>query len=146
MRVTPSLQTVAAPVPQLGRSQSDIPAVPAGQVTTQLAPAAQIVWHGGETHSNAQALPAPHVHWPSQHWPAHEALLPMQSTWQGPDVQAKSHAAPCSQVHVPSAHSAEQVEPERQSIEHGGESQLKLQVVPPGHPQVPFEQSPCAVP
>lgn len=68
----------------------------------------------------------------------------MQLTWQGPDPQAKSQAAPSSHVQVPSAHEAEHVDPERQSIEHGGESQLKLQLVPPGQPQVPFEQSPSA--
>jgi hypothetical protein len=127
-------------------SQSDIPAVPAGHTTTQLEPEAHVVWHGGWAHSNSHALPAPQVHCPSQHCPVQDGLSPAHVTWQGPDSHTKSQAAPCSHVHVPSAHEAEHVEPERQSIEHGGESQLNVQVVPPGQPHEAFEQSPSAEP
>jgi hypothetical protein len=104
----PSGQMTGVPAAQSTISQLEVPARPAGQWTRQLAPAAQLVWHGEDMQVKSQVLPAPHVHWPSAQTPV-QALLASQVTWQGGASQVKLHWLPLPQVQVPLAQAAVQV-------------------------------------
>jgi hypothetical protein len=121
-------QVVTLPLPQLVMSQVPPPA--REQSTTQLDPGSHVVWHGGEMHENAQWLPGPQSHMPSQHSPLHDGLFPAHVTWHGPVPQVKSHAAPSSHVHAPSEHVAVHVESGRHSSVHGALAHVRLQVLP----------------
>jgi hypothetical protein len=58
----PPAHSTAFPAAQLVMSQFSVPAVPAGQSTTQCAPAGHVVWHGPLAQVKRQVLSAPHVH------------------------------------------------------------------------------------
>jgi len=58
----PPGQITGAPVAHCVRSQSCVPARPAGHITRQCAPAAQVEWQGELAHVNVQVLPAPQSH------------------------------------------------------------------------------------
>jgi hypothetical protein len=138
----PSGQRVGLPDPQVGMSQSWVPATPRfGQVTTQVAPAGQTVWQGPLSHAKAQALPAAQVQVPLAQVPSHRGLSPSQVTWHGGAPQEKAQLAPCSQVHSPLAQAPLHEEPAPQSTWHGGASHEKSHNAFAAHTQVPLEQS-----
>jgi hypothetical protein len=122
-------------------SQFCVPAVPGGQSTTQVDPAAHIVWQGPLWQAKRQTLFGPHEHCPSAQTPSHFAFEPAQSTWQGGEPQVKEQVAPVSQVHVPLEQVAEQVDPPLHTAWHGGAAQPRLHCAPEGQMQVPLEQS-----
>jgi hypothetical protein len=133
-------QTTGSPVAQDTMSQSSVPAVAAGHVTTQVEPAAQLVWQGPAEQVNWQLLFGPQLHMPSAHVPAHEGLSPAQVTWQGGAPQRKSQRAFSAQVQSPFAHVPLHVDLSSHSTWQGGATHSISQLSPAAHSHVPLEQ------
>ena len=140
--VTPSEHIVGLPDPQDTMSQSWVPVTPAfGHVTTQVAPAGQVVWQGPLAHAKWQSLPGAHAQSPLAQVPSQRGLSPSQVTWQGGDPHAKSQLAPVAQVQSPFEHVPSQDDPALQSTWHGGASHVKEQLSWAAQTQLPLEQS-----
>lgn len=138
---SPSGQTTGSPAAHDGISQFWVPAVPAGQSTTQTEPAWQVVWQGPLWQAKWHVLPGPQVHSPFAHTPSHRAFDPTHMTWHGGAPQENVHDAPSSHVHDPFAQVAEQADALLHSTWHGGAAQPRVHCAPAGQTQVPFEQS-----
>ena len=108
MTASPFGQTTGAPAAHETMSQPSVPASAAGQWTTQLAPAAQLVWQGEAVQVNVHLLSSPQVHWPSAQVPL-QVVCGSQVTWQGGAWQAKLQWLPLPHVQVPLAQTAWQL-------------------------------------
>jgi hypothetical protein len=97
-----------APAAHETMSQPWVPASAAGQCTTQLAPAAQLVWQGEAAQVKLQWLSSPQVHWPLAQVPL-QVVCGSHVTWQGGAWQVKLQWLPVPQVQVPLAQTAWQL-------------------------------------
>ncbi|MBC8134238.1 MAG: hypothetical protein H7X95_14745 [Deltaproteobacteria bacterium] len=87
------------------KSQSCVPAPPAGQRTTHVEPAAQLEWQGDAEQVKVHVLFVPQSHLPFAQVPVH-VVLAEQLTWQGCCLHVKLHLLPWPHEHVPFAQTA----------------------------------------
>lgn len=141
----PRGQLTLRPVTHVAIAQSEVPAFPSGQRSTQLAPGKHVALHGPPVHVSSQVLFAPHMAVPSANAALQRGLFPAHATLHGGASHSKSHAAPSAHVQSPSAHAPLQLDIAPQETEHGAVSHSNVHDPPAAHEQSPSAQCPSHV-